>query len=319
MDKLKVGVVGVGHLGQHHARILAENPDCELFGIADTDKKAANKIANAYNTQGFFDYKHLLGKVDAVSIAVPTILHYDIAKEFMEHGTHVLVEKPITTTIEQAAELIELSKKYKVILQVGHIERFNAAVVKLRTIIDNPLFIEAHRLGPYDPRVKDIGVVLDLMIHDIDLILQVVNSPVKSIDALGVGIYDSTKEDIANARIKFENGCTANLTVSRVTPVKKRKIRFFQNDAYISINLARQNMEIYNRIELPKTKDGENPVTIKRKKVSITKEEPLKMELEHFLDCVRKGKEPEVTGVHGRNALEMAVAISEIIRNTKVG
>lgn len=316
MKKIKVGVVGVGHLGQHHARIYANSPMCELVGIADKNRKVAAKIANAYKTQVFFDYKNLLGKVEAVSIAVPTVYHYEIAKDFIEQKTHVLVEKPITTTIEEAADLINLSNTHNVILQVGHIERFNAAIRKLKSIIDKPKFIEAHRLGPYDPRVKDIGVVLDLMIHDIDIVLQVVDSPVKSIDAVGVGIY-SEKEDIANARIKFENGCTANLTVSRVTPVKKRKIRFFQNDAYISVNYAKQTMEIYNRIALPKVGAGENPITIKRKKVRLEKEEPLKVELEHFLECVQKGKEPEVTGVDARNALNLAVTISELIRNKR--
>ncbi|MFH0793471.1 MAG: Gfo/Idh/MocA family oxidoreductase [bacterium] len=312
MKKTRVAVIGVGHLGQHHARILANHERCTLAAVCDVNKKIANQIAKTYGTQAVFDHKLLLGHVDAVSIAVPTISHFEIAKAFLEDNVHVLVEKPITPTVEEAQELVNIARDHKRVLQVGHIERFNAAIMKLNEILNEPQFIEIHRLGPYDPRVKDIGVVLDLMIHDLDIVLQIVRSPVQSIDAVGVGVL-SDKEDIANARLKFASGCTANLTVSRITPVKKRKLRVFQKDAYIAIDYADQSMEIYRKVDVPNPKAGQPAAEIVRTKVRLKKEEPLKVELDHFIDCVEKGIEPTVTGQHGANALQLAVTISQLI------
>jgi predicted dehydrogenase len=312
MPKIRVGVVGVGHLGQHHARVYAELKNCELVGVADIDPRAAQKIAKQYKTQGVTDYRELLGRVDACSIVVPTIYHYEIAREFLEHGVHVLVEKPITSTVDQAQELIDLAREKKLILQVGHIERFNTAIMRLKQIVRNPAFIEAHRLGPYDPRVKDVGVVLDLMIHDLDIILQLVQSPVTHVEAAGAGIYGD-KEDIANARIHFANGCIANLTASRVTPVRKRKIRVFQPDAYISIDYIEQEVEIYKRQIIPNAPPGTPNVSIVRTKETLKRQEPLKLELQHFLECVERGTEPMVKGEHGRDALVLAVEITKLV------
>jgi predicted dehydrogenase len=310
MDLVRVGVVGVGHLGQHHARNYSELEGCHLVGLADVDRKAATTVARKVNTQAFFDYKNLIGQVDAVSIVVPTSLHYRVAHDFLEAGVHVLVEKPITSTVEEARSLIELSREKNRILQVGHIERFNTAVIKLREILTQPGFIECHRLGPYDPRVRDVGVVLDLMIHDIDIILHIVRSPIVSIDAVGVPIL-SEREDIANARIKFQNGCTANLTVSRVTPTRMRKIRIFQPNTYVSIDYQKQSMEVYRREDIKGARDGEPRAQIVRRRLRLKKEEPLKRELLHFMQCVREGHEPEVTGEHGHNALEVAIQVVE--------
>lgn len=312
MPKIRVGVVGVGHLGQHHARVYAELENCELVGVADVDARAAQKIAKQYKTSAFTDYRDLLGRVDACSIVVPTVLHYEIARDFLEHGVHVLVEKPITSSVEQAQDLINIARDKQRILQVGHIERFNTAIMRLKQIVRNPAFIEAHRLGPYDPRVKDVGVVLDLMIHDLDIILQLVNAPVTYIEAAGVGIY-GTQEDIANARIHFENGCIANLTASRVTPVRKRKIRVFQRNAYISIDYIEQDVEIYRRIYNPDAPPGVPKVTIVRTKETLKKQEPLKLELQHFLECVERGTEPMVKGEHARDALGLAVEITRLV------
>lgn len=312
MPKIRVGVVGVGHLGQHHARVYAELPNCELVGVADIDARAAQKIAKQFKTKAWTDYHELLGRVDACSIVVPTIYHYPIAKDFLEHGIHVLVEKPITTTVDEAQQLIDLAREKQLILQVGHIERFNTAIMRLKQIVRDPAFIEAHRLGPYDPRVKDVGVVLDLMIHDLDIILQLVNAPVERVEAAGVGVYGD-KEDIANARIHFANGCIANLTASRVTPVRKRKIRVFQPNAYISIDYIEQEVEIYRRIKNPSAPAGTPNVTIVRTKETLKKQEPLKLELQHFLECVERGVEPMVKGEHGRDALVLAVEITKLI------
>ena len=218
----------------------------------------------------------------------------------------------IWEAVAEAHQLIELARQKGLILQVGHIERFNMAVMRLKQIVTRPAFIEAHRLGPYDARVKDVGVVLDLMIHDLDIILQLVNSPIKSVEAAGVGIY-TNREDIANARINFENGCVANLTASRVTPMRKRKIRIFQKDAYISADYIEQEIELFRRVANPNPEPGQPRVSIIRSKERIRKEEPLKLELEHFLDCVIRGSEPLVRGEHGRDALELAVTIADLV------
>lgn len=313
MQKIRVGVVGVGHLGQHHARIYASLPQCELIGIVDIDARAAQKISRQYGGAAFTDYRELFGKVDALSIVVPTVYHHEIAMECLKRKIHLLVEKPITSTVEQAQDLIRLAGENNCILQVGHIERFNMAVMRLKQLVDRPMFIEGHRLGPYDPRVKDVGVVLDLMIHDLDIILQLTNSPVKAVEGTGVGVYGS-HEDIANARIHFENGCVANLTASRVTPNRKRKIRIFQPDTYLSIDYIDQEVEIFQRVPITNPEPGMPNISIVRKKEKIEKKEPLKLELAHFVECVQRGSEPMVRGEHARDALILAVEISEQIR-----
>jgi len=315
--RLRVAVLGVGHLGQHHARVYAELPQAELVAVVDNDAERGQMIARRHKTRWVGDYKSLMtgdvGGVDAVSVVVPTIAHYDIGKFFLERGVHCMVEKPITSTVEQATELVELARQRERILQVGHIERFNAAVVRLRQLVNRPAFIEVHRLGPYDPRVKDVGVVLDLMIHDIDIVLQLVDSPIARLESIGVALF-TDKEDIANARLTFENGCIANLTVSRVTPVKKRKLRIFQPDTYLSINYAKQSMEVYRRVVVPNPEPSEASARIVRKTERLPREEPLKKELEHFLDCVSRGVQPHVTGEEAKSALEIAIQVTEQIR-----
>jgi len=314
MEPIRVGVVGVGRLGQHHARIYAELPHTTLVGVADTDRARAGKIASSYLTQALFDYRMLIGKVDAVSIAVPTTSHHAIARDFLGNGVNVLVEKPITATVAEARELVDLARRKNLVLQVGHVERFNAAIVRLRELVKDPAFIEVHRLGQYDPRVQDVGVVLDLMIHDLDIVLEVVQSPVRSFEAVGVAIL-SDKEDIANARIHFENGCIANLTASRITPKKTRKIRIFQEDTYISVDYVKPGMEVYRKQPVEKPRPGCPAFEIVRKRVRLKWQEPLKAELEHFIECVVNGVPPQITGEKARDALALAVEISEMIKS----
>jgi predicted dehydrogenase len=231
----------------------------------------------------------------------------------MSKGVHVLVEKPITNTVQEARDLVELSHTKNVILQVGHVERFNAAVRKFREIVQDPVYIVSERLGPYNARVKDCGVVLDLMIHDIDIVLQIVESRVKRIDALGIGIFGD-HEDLANARLEFENGCVATLNASRVSVKSNRKIRIYQPTAYITLNYERQTLQVYYKSEIQKlSKRGLLPAIPKGKKFRLRREEPLQAELAHFIDCVRHGRTPDVTAEHGQNALEIAVEISKQI------
>ncbi len=313
MNSIRVGVVGVGRLGQHHARLYYEMPNAQLVGVVDTDASRAAKIARSYGTHAYTDHRQLLGRVDAVSIAVPTTSHHEIARDFLDAGVHVLVEKPITATVPEARDLVDRARDKNLVLQVGHVERFNAAIVRLREVVRDPVFIEAHRLGPYDPRVQDIGVVLDLMIHDLDIVLEIVQSRVKTIDAVGVAIF-TDKEDIANARIHFENGCIANLTASRITPKKTRKIRFFQEDTYISVDYVKPGMEIYRKQPVAHPAPGTPPVEIVRKRVRLKWHEPLRAELEHFLECIAHGVPPQITGEKAQDALALAVTISEMIR-----
>lgn len=288
-------------------------PQCELVGVVDTDIRSAERVAKAWNCPAFSDFRDLFGAIDAASIVVPTKYHHAIAREMLPRGIHLLLEKPITSTVAQAHELIDLARASGAVLQVGHIEHFNAAIARMKQLVNEPAFIEGHRLGPYDPRVKDVGVVLDLMIHDLDIVLQMVDSPVASVDASGVGVFGDM-EDIANARIQFENGCVANLTASRITPNRKRKIRVFQRNSYLSINYIDQEVEIYRRVRVPNPAPGQPGIAIVRSKERFQKQEPLKLELEHFIDCVAKGREPMVRGEHGRDALELAVEISERLK-----
>ncbi len=317
-EKIKVGVIGVGHLGQHHARNYFYNPRAELAYVCDADGHQARKIARAYGAKATKDYTDLIGKVQAVSIATPTTTHFAIAQDLLNAGIHCMVEKPICTTVVEAAKLTSAARRKNLVLQVGHIEHFNVAVQKFKEILTTPRFIECHRQGPFDPRVKDVGVVLDLMIHDIDIILRIVNSRIKSIEAVGVAIL-TDREDIANVRIHFESGCIANVTVSRVTPKPLRKLRVFQDDAYISLDYRNQTMEVYRRKLNDKAKPGEVKYFIESKKIRVKREEPLKLELDHFLDCIEKQNlDPQTTGEQAMEALDVVVKITELIRSTTV-
>lgn len=302
MKKMRVAVIGIGQLGQHHARIYNEMDNVDLVGICDTDPSRKEK-ALAYKSEFFTDYKKLIGAVDAVNIAVPTCLHHRIAKDFLENNTHVLIEKPITSTLAEADELIELARSRNLFLRVGHIERFNAAFRAGKKMAKKIKFIEVHRLGPFTPRVKDCGVVLDLMIHDLDIVLSLLRSKIAYLDAVGVSVL-SKHEDIANVRLKFENGAIVNLTASRLTPEKKRKIRIFQDDACITIDYQNQDALIYKK----------EFFHISEKKVDIEKEEPLKKELIDFVESVSADKTEERVDQDARNALAVALQILESIQ-----
>ncbi|MDD5643996.1 MAG: Gfo/Idh/MocA family oxidoreductase [bacterium] len=306
--KIRAGVIGVGHLGQHHARVYSSLDGVELAAIADTSKKRAFEIAQKYGCKAYRDYRKMLAEVDVVSIAVPTTLHYKIAKEVLEQGKDVLIEKPITSEINHARDLLEKAAKRKCIIQVGHIERFNPVIISFQKILTEPKFIEAHRLCKYNPRGTDVSVVLDLMIHDIDIILNMVNSPVDNVEAVGVGVIHKTA-DIANARMRFGNGCIANLTTSRVSPRNLRKIRIFQPNTYISLDYEKQHGVLYQK----------KMFRIAKKEIPFERVEPLKTELESFISCVRHRINPVVSGEHGAKALEVAVRIADQIEKGQHG
>lgn len=313
MEKVRVAVIGVGNLGQHHARIYAASTKCELVGVVDINKERARYIAKQYKSKPYYKHQEVLDKVDAVSVVVPTISHYEIARDFLREGVHCLVEKPITLSAEEAEELVELSARKGVILQVGHIEHFNVAVQRLKEIVTEPMFIESHRLGGFQPRVKDIGAVMDLMIHDLDIVLRIVNQPIKGIEAVGIPVL-TDKEDVANARIIFQNGCIANINVSRVAHKDMRKIRLFQKDTYISLDYRRQYMDVYRKVAVEKPPRGMPPAKILHQRIKFKKVEPLKLELEHFLECIQSGGEPMVDGKQALSALQLALQISNMIK-----
>ncbi len=313
-ETLRVGVIGVGYLGQHHARIYSEMDGVDLAGVADTDPDRAGEIAERHGVPAFRDYRKMIAGLDAVSIVAPTVDHFEIARSCLEHNLDVLVEKPITETPDQAEKLVRLSEEGRKILQVGHIERFNGAVIELARLVRNPLFIEAHRLGSFMGRATDVDVILDLMIHDIDIILNLVHSPVREIRANGTAVI-TPKVDIANARLEFENGCVANVTASRVSIHPQRKMRFFQSDSYIALDFRKQEVECYRRIGSPDGFLSGHPPKIVREQVEVSREEPLKVELTSFINAVRTRSRPVVSGQEGENALKTATQILREIRN----
>jgi len=310
MKKTKIGIIGIGHLGSRHLKVYSElTKKVEIIGVCDIKASRTKKLANHYKVPFINDYRNLIGKVDAVNICTPTDSHFAIAKFFLRNKVHTFVEKPITTKVRQANKLIAIAVKNKLKLQVGHIERFNSAFESIKHFTKKPLFIECHRLNYFPNRSLDIGVVMDLMIHDIDIILGTIQSPIKNIQAVGVNVL-TQMEDIASARIVFKNGCVCNLTASRVSAEVMRKIRIFQKNSYISLDYVKQEAFIYKK---QKRK-------ILKHSLPIEREEPLKRELEHFVDCIQKNKTPLITGTEGRDALKVALAISRKIwkanRNT---
>lgn len=309
-EKPRLGVVGVGHLGQHHARILNEIETCDIVGIFDTDSKAAQKIGKKNKIPVFDSMEELAEKCDALTIAAPTVYHYETAKTCIELGKHVLVEKPITPTLKEAEGLLNLAADKNVLLQVGHVERFNGAILAIRDLVNEPRFIEVHRLSPFPDRSTDIGVILDVMIHDIDILLSLVRSKVTSIDSIGTAVV-TNREDIANVRIKFESGCVANVTASRISYQTLRKIRIFSADRYISVDYHKQAAVMY------KKKAGIETVgsvsDIERISPKITKTEPLRAELEAFVQAVAGGTGRAATGEEGKNALQVALEIGQQI------
>jgi predicted dehydrogenase len=306
---LRIGVIGVGHLGRHHARILSALPGASLVAVVDTNRLRAEEIAAAQQTRALFDHRDLVGQVDAVTIAVPTELHRDIALPFLSAGIPVLVEKPMARSLADADAMIDASAKAGAVLAVGHTERFNPAVEAARPLLTDPRFIEVHRLGTFPERSLDIDVVLDLMIHDLDVVLSLVKSEVETIEAVGVPVLTG-RVDIANARLRFANGCIANLTASRISRDRVRKIRFFQPAAYLSIDYAAQKLELWRLVKgngaLPSIEGGD---------VDVANEEPLKRELSDFVAAAASRRAPAVTGEDGRRALALADAIVRKMKN----
>ncbi|MGX2041575.1 Gfo/Idh/MocA family oxidoreductase [Methylocaldum sp. MU1018] len=309
MSSLKCAVIGVGYLGKFHAEKYAALSDCELVAVVDTDRQAAQAVADKTGSRALTDYRELLGRVDAVSIVVPTSLHYQVTKDFLTAGAHVLVEKPITVTVAEADELIRIAEEKRRTLMVGHLERFNAALLALDLTEDKPIFIESHRLAPFKPRANDVSVVLDLMIHDIDIILDLVDCEVDRIDAKGVPVLTGDV-DIANARIAFKNGSVANVTASRVSQKVERKMRMFMPNAYISVDFQ-------NRV-LTRHRKGAGemfpgiPEIVSEESV-FESGDALMEEVKHFVACIRDGREPLVSGHAGRRALATATEITRLL------
>lgn len=319
--KVRVGVIGVGVLGRHHARLYKECAGADLVGIYDVNPDQAARVAEELGTRVFETIEALSAETEALSIAVPTHYHFGVAEKLLHEQKHLLIEKPITKTLGEAEALLTLAQQQGRIIQVGHVERFNPVISYLEAKLDQPRFIESHRLAPYPPprpglppRGTEVGVVLDLMIHDIDMVLSLVKSPVTDVDAVGIAVVSPT-EDIANARIKFANGCVANLTASRVTPEPMRKIRLFQNQCYISLDYMEKTGEVFFREDQ----------RIRREMVPIEDHNALLKQLEHFVSCIQHFNNtgelpvPKVSGEHGTRALELAVRITEKIQAVDPG
>jgi len=307
-EKVRCGVVGVGSLGQHHARIYASLDDVELVGIVDSDPARAAEIAERHGTKVFSAPEELAEACEALSIVVPTDLHAKVAIPVMQKGAHLLVEKPICASLEEAASVLQVAKETDRLVQVGHIEHFNPVMSYLEENVQEPLYITADRLAPFNIRGTEVGVVLDLMIHDIGIIQQLVKSPIEKIDSVGVNVL-SGKEDIANARIQFSNGCVANINTSRVSTKKVREIRVFQKSGYLSLNFMEQSGHLVR-------KEG---LSLQKEEIPIEKDEPLKLELSAFVECVREKRNPKVGGEEAASALEVAITITEQIRTHMLG
>jgi predicted dehydrogenase len=309
MRKVRTAVIGVGYLGRFHAQKYATLPDSTLVAVVDAAGDARERVAAELGCRAVADHREILGEVDAVSIATPTPLHYPIARECLERGVHVLVEKPITTTLDEARSLIEIARRHDRILQVGHLERFNAAILALAGTLGTPRFVESHRLAPFKERGTDVNVVLDLMIHDIDLIQSLVGSPIESIDAVGTSVF-SAGLDIANARIRYANGCVANTTASRVSMKTERKLRLFQDDAYISIDLQQKVLTVVRK---PPDGAGLPRGQVVLEERSYEQGDALRLEIEAFLRSILEGTPPVVGGEDGLRALETATRITEMV------
>lgn len=302
---IRIGVVGIGHLGNYHLQKYSKLPGNKIVGVADADFEKAQKAAAVFGCEAFRDHRDLIGKIDAASIAVPTRSHYEVARDFLKSGIDVLLEKPIAATMREANHLAALARAKNLILQIGFVERFNPAIVALGKVIQTPLFVETHRLHPFFNRGTDVDVVLDLMIHDLDIILKFVNSPVKTVDAVGISVL-SEEIDISNARIAFKNGCVANITASRVTGKKMQKIRFFGLEGYHSVDYEKREL-----VSLSRQKDGEGKVGIGENKIEIIMQDPLEAEVAAFLNSVATRTPPAASGEDGCRSLELALRIIE--------
>lgn len=311
MKPLACAVIGTGYLGKFHAEKYAALEDCDLVAVVDSNPDAGRSVAEKNRTTPLTDYRELLGQVDAVSIVVPTSLHFSVARDFLASGAHVLVEKPITVTVEEADELIELARRMNRCLMVGHLERFNAALLGLDLINEKPLFIESHRLAPFNPRANDVSVVLDLMIHDIDIILDIVDSEVERIDAKGVTVLTSDT-DIANARLRFRNGCVANVTASRASLKVERKMRMFMPNRYVSVDFQNRVLAQYRKGDREMFPGV--PEIVSEESV-FESGDALLEEIKHFAACIREGREPLVSGSAGRRALSTATEITRLLKS----
>jgi len=302
---LRTAVIGVGYLGKFHAQKFAEIPGADLVAVVDIDSQARERVAKELGVDAVGDYRKLIGAVDAVSVVVPTPAHFEIAQAFLDSGTHVLVEKPITETVEQAARLIEIAKQRSAVLQVGHLERFNPAVRALEPLLHKPRFVESVRIAPYNERGTDVDVVLDLMIHDIDLIQFIAGSPIDRVEAVGAAVI-TDKPDVANARIRFESGCIANVTASRTSLKVERKIRIFQEACYFSADLHQKAVSVYRKSEST-IEPLSLPISIEQ--LECDDDDALRLEIEAFLNAVRDGTPPVVSGEDGLQALKTAMDI----------
>ena len=309
MGSIKSAVIGVGYLGKFHAQKYAELSQSELIAVCDNNIEAASTVADDLGTRAINKLTELLPEVDAVSIVVPTQLHHEIAKQCLQAGKHVLLEKPMTTTLAEAKELIKLANENNCILQIGHLERFNPAILALEDTLSQPLFIESHRVAPFNPRGADVNVILDLMIHDIDIILDIVDAEVTAIDAKGVAVL-SAETDIANARLKFSNGCVANVTASRAGMKSERKMRIFQHDTYISVDFQNKKVGIHRKGEGEQFPGVAN---IDSQAHEFEQGDALKTEIESFLSCIATGTQPKVNGEAGARALATAIEITRLL------
>ncbi len=312
MKKLKIGVIGVGYLGKFHAEKYSANKNVQLVGIADINSEAAFETAEKYNTKAYVNYKELIGKVDAVSIVVPTNLHFKVGFDFLSNGISTLIEKPITSTLQEADQLINAAQKNGAIIQAGHLERFNPALVAVKDKIKNPQFIEAHRLSFYKTRGTEVSVVLDLMIHDIDIIFSLINSEIKKIDAAGASVI-SEHIDIANARFQFQNGAVANLTASRISAKNERKMRIFQQNQYTAIDFGNKNATNITIDKNGKASDISPIPGAKIEKFPVLNQDALQAEIDSFINTILLGKPCEVDGHCGRKALKAALEVIEQI------
>ena len=311
MSGLRIGVVGIGHLGNYHLQKYAGMPDCRIFGVVDLNGERARKASELYGCEALFDHRDLIGKVDAVSIAVPTFSHYRVAKDFLEAGVDVLLEKPIAATLGEADELIAMAEARGAVFQIGLVERFNPAIIALREVMGKPLFIEAHRLHPFFERGTDVDVVLDLMIHDLDIISLFVPSAVRSVEAVGVPVL-SSKVDIANARLTFEDGCVANITASRISGKTMQKIRFFGLEGYHAVDYGKREL-----VSLRRVNGAEGGAEITENPVEVKQLDPLEVEIRSFIRSAINRTAPQVSGREGRHCLELAVRILESMTMAK--
>ena len=310
MDKpIGVAVVGVGSMGKNHARVFSEIPNVKLLGLSDINEETAREYAKKFNTEYFKDYKDLFGKIDAVCLAVPTSLHHRMAMDFLNHGIHVFVEKPITNMLFEAKEIVDLAKEKDLVLQVGHLERFNPAVIQFKKMLKSPVYIQSSRIGYPSKRNLDIGVIWDLMIHDLDILLTIVKSPVADVQAYGLSLY-SKKEDIAHVQILFENGAIASLLASRISGERQRTLKVIEPLRTFNLDFINQTLSVVN---LPKEGHTNPPEFI-----PIRKSEPLRLELEHFTECVIGHKTPLVTGEDGKNALQLAIKAVDNMKMVKM-